>query len=245
MIHRLGRRASGSRKKESLALFFIPLFLFASCRRELPIEATANGITVRFTPGSYYSYNNWLLSYGYKDLRTQFRNSWTVLDSGKVLLGRRNVTVIRDSTFGTDGRLVRTDSVLFSQDGNGDFYQYGFLANLIAQRESLSIAPQWERIAAFSVTTGSTWTVARLDTSNGLRQPQTVFGEIQTLKEYVGVTLNGAGQAILTCKVRITKPQLDYTFWLSDNPGAVVRVLDDSDTLERAALRELVSARVG
>jgi hypothetical protein len=225
-------------------LIFIPLVLFASCRRELPVETAASAIAVRFTPESYYSYNNWLLSYGFRDPRTQFRNSWTVLDTGKVLRGRRNVTVIRDSTFATDGRFVRADSVLLSHESNGDLYQFGFLSNLIAERESLSIAPQWERIAAFSVTTGSSWIVARLDSSNGLRQPQTVFGEIQTLKEYVGVTLNGAEQAILTYKVRITKPKLDYTFWLSDTPGAIVRVLDDSEILERAKLRELVSARV-
>jgi hypothetical protein len=244
MVRRLNRRASDSHIKKSLALFFIPLLLFASCRKELPVEAPIHGIAVRFTPGSYYSYANWLLSYGYKDPHTQFRTSWTVLDTGKVLRGRSNVTVIRDSTFGTDGRFVRADSLLFSCESNGDLYQYAFLSNLIATRESLSIAPQWERIAAFSVPTGSSWIVARLDTSNGLRQPQTVFGEIQTEKEYIAVTLNGSEQAILTYRLCITKPKLDYTFWISEIPGAVVRVLDDSEVLDRTALRELVSARL-
>jgi hypothetical protein len=51
-------------------------------------------------------------------------------------------------------------------------------------------------------------------------------------------------QVILAYHVTITKPNLDYAFWLTDMPVAFARVLDESDALRNATLRELVSAGV-
>jgi hypothetical protein len=79
---------------------------------------------------------------------------------------------------------------------------------------------------------------------NGSRPPQTVVGQIQTAREYVGFSVNGIQQIVLAYRIHITKPNLDYTLWLTDSPGSVAKVFDDSESLERSKLRELASARV-
>jgi hypothetical protein len=218
----------------------------ASCRREAPVTPPQETTPpqLRFSPGDSFVYDNWLLNFGSRIPTSRFKNTWTVLDTGRTLHGRTRVAIILDSTFATSGQFARRDSVLLSFDGAGDVYQYGFLSGLIAARETLTIAPQWERIAAFSVAAGTSWTLARLDSTNGLPTPQTVFGEIHTTREYVGFSVNGVQQVILAYRVTITKPDLDYTFWLTDAPAAFARVLDDSDVLRNATLRELVSAQV-
>lgn len=217
-----------------------------SCRREIPVTPPQQNTPppLRFSPGDYFLYDNWLLSFGSRIPNSRFKSSWTVLDTGRTLRGRTRVAIVLDSTFTTDGQFARRDSVLLSFDSAGDVFQFGFLSGLIAARETLTIAPQWDRIAAFSAAAGTSWTLARLDSTNGVPTPQTVFGEIHTTREYVGFSVNGGQQVILAYRVTITKPDLDYTFWLTDAPAAFARVLDDSDVLRNATLRELVSARV-
>lgn len=240
------RAARSLRQGAGAALVFFLSLVVISCRREIPVTPPQQSAPplFRFSPGDYFVYDNWLLSFGSRIPSSRFKNSWTVLDTGRTLRGRTRVTVVIDSTFSTSGQLTRRDSVLFSFDSAGDVYQFGFLSGLIAVRESLIIAPQWERIAAFSVAAGSSWTIARLDSANRVRPPQTVFGEIAAMREYVGFSVNGVQQVVLAYRVEIRKPNLDYTFWLTDEPAAFVRVLDESVALRNPTLRELVSARV-
>ena len=154
--------------------------------------------------------------------------------------GWTRVAIVIDSTFDATNRLVQRDSLLFRSGDDGDVYQWGFLKALIAERETLNLAPQWDRIAAFSQPLGSSWVIARIDTSIGGRTNETVYGRILTAREYVGpLTINGEERAILSYIIEITKPRLDYTFWLTDSPSAVAKVPDDSEALTNSTLREL------
>jgi hypothetical protein len=240
------RAARFLRRGTRVALVLFLALAFTACRREIPVTPPQQNSPppLRFSPGDYFVYDNWLLNFGSRIPNSRFKNTWTILDTGRTLRGRTRVTIILDSTFATSGQFARRDSLLLSFDSAGDVYQFGFLSGLIAARETLTIAPQWDRIAAFSAAAGTSWTLARLDSTNGVPTPQTVFGEIQTAREYVGFSVNGVQQVILAYRVTITKPDLDYTFWLTDAPAAFARALDESDVLRNATLRELVSARV-
>ena len=230
------------------ALLLFCVIGIPSCREHLPVAGSDTGVRpeFRFSPGDYFSYDNWKLDfYGFKIASSRFRNSWTVADTGQALRGWNRVSVIIDSTFDTGNRLVSRDTLLFRFD-EGDVYRWGFLRSLIAERETLTLAPQWNLIAAFSQPVGSSWTIARLDTSIGAPSVQTVFGRINIDQEYVGpITINGTSRAVLSYKVEITKPRLDYTFWLTASPTVIAAVVDDSEALPNSTVRKLKVARVG
>lgn len=240
------RRATTSQLMRFGALLVFSVLL-AGCREELPLGGSSHRPTpaFQFMPGDYFSFDNWKLDFfGFRIPSSYYRNSWTVVDTGANLRGAARVVVVIDSTFDSTQQLARLDSLLFRFETNGDVFQYGFLASLIAERESLSLAPQWDRIAAFSQPTGTSWVVARIDTGMGASTQQTVLGTISPTPEYVGpVMVDGEERAILAYRIEITKPKLDYTFWLSDAPTSFPRAVDESDILRNVTLRELKTVR--
>lgn len=227
-----------------LCAFFGMLFL--SCREKLPFGVSDSTVrlTFRFVPADYFSFDNWKIDiYGNRIQSSYFRNSWTVGDTGKSILGWTRVAIVVDSTFQGSSQFVRRDSLYFRFTDEGDVYQYGFLKSLIAERETLNFAPRWDRIAAFSQALGESWQIMRIDTSMGARTNQTVYGTIIPTREYVGVTINGVQRAVLSYRIEITKPRLDYKFWLVDSPTAVAKVIDDSEALPNSTFRQLTTMK--
>lgn len=218
-------------------------FVALACREEIPLGGSSGSSkpTFRFTPDAYYSFDNWKLDpYGMRIPSSYYRSSWTVADTGVRIRGALGVVVVIDSTFDSTGMTSRVDSLFLRVDDNGDLLQYGFLSSLIAERESLTIMPQWDRIAVFSVPNGASWVVARLDTSTGLPSDQVVVGRVSPMREYVGpVSVNNEERAVLSYRIEITKPHLDFIFWLSEAPPSFPRMIDDSDIIPLTTVKEL------
>lgn len=235
-------RKSGTAYCGMFVLFFLAV-LFVSCREDLPLAGAnpPSRIDLHFTPGDYFSFDNWQLDYYGRRIRSSYyRNSWTVADTGVSMRGEVDVTVMIDSTFDSTGQLARLDSLFFRVDANGDLFQYGFLSSLIAERESLNLAPQWDRIAAFSQPRDRSWIIARIDTGMGAPSNQTVVGKILSTQEYIGpVGVDGELRLILCYRIEISKPNLDIILWLSDAPTSFPQMLDGSEILPNAQLREL------
>ncbi len=231
--------------KVSGVLLFVVAALSLSCREELPIGGSNDDgkPTFRFLPGDYFSFDNWKMDYYGRIPTSYFRNTWTVVDTSVTTLGRTRVTMVVDSTFDTTGHFTRRDTLYFQFAASGDVYQFGFLKNLIAERESLTLAPQWDRIAAFSLPLEESWEIAHLDSTVGARTPKTVYGRILRTREYVGVKLNDVLQAVFAYRIEVFKSDLDYTYWFADSPTAIARVIDDSSILRYATLRELASMK--
>jgi hypothetical protein len=227
-----------------LALLIISALAFLSCRETLsPTEEMPAQVRLRFSPGDSFVYDNWKVVLGGRDLSSRFTNTWTVTDTGLVLRSMAHVTVIIDSTFGENERFIRRDSILLSTYDNGDVYQYGFLSGLIAERETLNITPQWEKIAALSQPLGSSWTIARLDTSVGVPRAEIVVGVLGTTKPYVGVTVNGVVRGLFAYDIDISKPRLLYNLLIVDSPSVIVQTYDQPDVLPYDILRQLRSMR--
>lgn len=229
------------------AVALATIVLCSACREELPLAGSNPPAkpTITFTPGDYFSFDNWLLDYyGVRIPSSYYRNSWTVTDTGAALRGAVNVTVLIDSTFDSTGQLARLDSLFLRVDEHGDLYQYGFLHRLIAERESLTFAPQWDRIAAFSQPREQAWVIASIDTGMGAPMNQSVVGRIRSSQEYLGpVTVDGEQRVILCYRIEISKPNFDFIFWLSDTPTSLPRMVDDSEILPNTVLKELKIVR--
>lgn len=235
-----------TRRRPLFAAVLLVLFIASalmSCREKLPTnggDSPSQRAAILFSPGDYFVYDNWTLDgSGRKIGSSYFRNTWTVTDTGRTLLGSTRVTTIIDSTFNTAGFFRRLDTLHIRIAENGDLFQYGFLHRLIAERESLSIFPSWDRIAAFSVPRGQPWVMARIDTSRGEGRIVDVVGRIIPAQEYVGLIVNGQQRAVLAHRINITKPKLDYTFWITDSPTAILRAVDESTILTNITLKEI------
>lgn len=218
-----------------------------ACREELPLNGHVPApFLFRLQPGTYFSFDNWKLDgFGQRISSSYYRSSWTVTDTGRTIRGEAGVTVVVDSTFDTSGVFTRRDSLFFRTGADGDLYQWSFLYSLIAERESLQLVPQWDKIAAFSLPRGASWVVATIDTSIGAKETETVYGRIEASSAYVGpMIINGEERTILSSKVEIIKPRMYYALWISDSPSTVARMLDDSDILRNAVLRELKVVRM-
>ncbi len=234
----------GSWRFSVCCLLIVGSLAFLSCRETFsPTDESPVRTRLRFSPGDSFTYDNWKVTFGGRDASSRFTNTWTVTDTGLVMLSMSHVTLIIDSTFGANERFVRRDTLLFSLHDNGDVYQYGFLRSLIAERETLTIVPQWERIAALSQSLGSSWTIARLDTSTGLPRAETVVGVLGTTRPYVGVTVNGVVRGLLAYDIDISKPKLRYNLLLLDSPAAIVQTYDQPDVLTYDLLRQLRTMR--
>lgn len=233
----------GAASVGTFALVIFTIVLCNACREELPLAGSnpPTKASIRFAPGDYFSFDNWQLdSYGIRIPSSYYRNSWTVSDTGISIRGALNVAVLIDSTFDSTGRFVRLDSLFFRVDENGDLFQYGFLWSLIAERESLRLSPQWDRIAAFSQPRDRAWIIAQIDTGMGAPMKQTVIGRIRSTLEYVGpVAVDGERRVILCYRIEISKPNLDFILWVSDSPTSFPRMVDDSEILRNTTLREL------
>lgn len=218
------------------------LFLFlAGCREDLlTAPSLSSQLDIHFEPGTYYSYSNWLLDvYGYRIEGSRFRSSWTVADTGCPLHGRNDVAVIIDSVFSTNDSLVGRDSILIARDDEGYVLRYGFVAGLVAETDSVLIFPHWDRIVASSLTHTSGRIVGTVDTAEGGRRNETLYGMLGSTREYVAVVVNGERQYVLAYRVVTSRDDELFTSWIAESPTAFLKFLDQPYTASNDRLMEL------
>lgn len=225
----------------ALPLLFLSL---PGCREQLPTGPSPVPTYLQFTLplNSYYTYDNWKFdSYGFPVSSSEFRNSWTVVDTGAVSLGYPGVTVVVDSIFTRDpgggDSLERVEQRYFRSE-NGDVLEYGFIARLLQQRDSVLIPPQWDKLFSSTAGANSSWMVEGNDSLlDG------VYATFYPSRELLGATVNGIPTGILAYHVEITGGNLDIHFWISDSPSCVLRIEDDSNVAASRRYQRLILLR--
>ena len=227
----------------AVALPFL-LFSLSSCREQAPtaIQSAPTNLQFRLPLDSYYSFDNMELDYyGFPVPLSEFRNSWTILDTSAVSLGYQGVTVAVDSIFRTDTRgsdsLARTEYRYFRTVA-GDVFEYGFIARLLEQRDSILISPQWDKLFSSSAGANALWTVESNDSL-----PDGVYGSFYSSRELIGTTVNNVPTGVLAYHVEITGQALDIHLWISDAPSCILLVEDDSDVEVNRMYQRLILLR--
>jgi hypothetical protein len=193
-----------------------------------------------FPLNSYYSFDNWKLSPGGNRISaSKFRTSWTVVDTGAVAIGFPGVAIVIDSTFarnvhGADS-LAQTMYRYFRTTSNGDVFEFGFIARLFEQRDTVQVRPKWDKL--FSPLTGAntSWIVEANDSAT----IETIYARYLPALETVETSVNGVSTGVLACHVEITGMNLVVGIWISDSPTAILRVWDTSDVLYNRIFQEL------
>jgi hypothetical protein len=144
-----------------------------------------------------------------------------------VVFGFSGVTIVAESTFardeGAEDSLVDLNYRYFRTSEEGDLFEFGFVAGLVARHDTLLTPATWDRIfspQAFS----SSWQVREPDTTVG-----TVSGIILPALELVGTVIDGTPSAVPAYHVQITGRTLGLDLWLSASPSAFLRFRDGAE----------------
>jgi hypothetical protein len=214
-----------------IALLFV--FLSSGCREtQPPTEPPLSSVLhLQFKPGDYFGYDYWLFDeYGFPIDSSRFRTSWTIVDTAAQFHGFTGVTLIVDSIF--TPRLNGTEALSSVQTmglkviGNGDVYQYGFVAGLLNKGGGVTVIPQWDRIAVFSLGTSTSWLVGQGDSTG----TTSVYGQEVSSGEYVTITVNGTPHVFLSSRIDITLTNLLHSFRVTDSPTAFLSFDDESSS---------------
>ena len=220
-------------------------FLFSllyGCREQIPSTPATETVNLQLhlSLNSYYGYDNWIL---YPDGSfipgSKYHTSWRAVDTASVEFGYAGVTDVLDSTFasnasGTDS-LAGVRHRYFRTAPNGDFFEYGFIAQLLYARDSLELDPQWDRLLSPSAGLEVYWTVE----SSNSPAVGTIEGRFLPQPETVEDSINGVAMGVLAYHVEITGVDLTLGIWVGGSPPAFLRISDLSDVPFNRLFQEL------
>ncbi len=218
--------------------------MLPGCREKLPTGPAPAPTYLQFSLplNGYYSYNNWEVDYyGFPVPSSEFRSSWRVIDTGAVSLGYPGVTIVVDSIFAHDvqgGDSLALIEYRYLRAENGDVFEFGFIARLLEQRDSVTISPQWDKVFSSSAGANSSWTVELNDSASG-----GIYASFYPSLELLGTTVNNVPTGLLAYHVEITGQTLDVNLWISNSPPCIVRVEDNSNVEANRMYRKLTLLR--
>ena len=202
----------------SLVLF---LLILPACR-ESAVDAFAPvpiaTPVIRLSPGDTLTFDTWSLNeFGDRVPGTQASLMWRVVDTGSVAAGQPNVTVIIAQAAPGSPPIGR-DTLLFRFGADGDVYQYGFLYRSVLRRQHRTIPQAWDRIGAFSLSSGSVWTVGAQDSAG----TDLVQGRILDDQSYFSASINGVQTLFRGYSASLVGTNYDFGLTIAGSPPAMV-----------------------
>lgn len=199
------------------AALFSLLSLPLACREgaEPAGSGTPVPLQLTFTPGDTFLYDAWVIDkYGYQLPFTRTRALWRVITVQNGIGGFSSVTTILDSASLLRDSALVLDTLSLAVGQNGDVYRYGFLARMARIRKQPPPPCLWDRIAALSIGSGTSWLVGYLDA--GGKEP--VYGRVSGAPELFSVQVNGVQTVYAGIRVDLSGPTFNYSYWLADAP---------------------------
>ena len=188
---------------------------------------------LKFTPGDTFRYTDYVLDqYGFPIADSTQQETWRVVGTNQIYRGFSGVVVIADSIGAGE-----YDTLRFAVTAQGDLFQYGFIADLLGRIEGLSLAPQWDSLAAFSLGFNNSWVLTGGDTTADEKTVGVITGEV----DYFSVAVNGVPTAYATYRVELTRSDVEHDFWVSDAPTSFASFREDVVLSPFAHLRLLTS----
>lgn len=204
------------------AALFCFLSLPLACREgaEPAGSGTPVSLQLKFTPGDTFLYDAWVIDeYGYQLPSTRTRALWRVMNVHTAFSGFSWVATILDSASILRDSAAVLDTVSLAVGQDGDVYRYGFLARMARIRNTPPASRVWDRIAALSIGSGTSWLVGYLDAAG--KEP--VYGRIAGAPEMFSVRVNGVQTVYSGIRVDLSGPTFNYSYWLSDAPTSFLR----------------------
>ena len=210
------------------AALFCLLALPLACREgaEPSGSGTPVPLQLHFSPGMSFLYDAWAVNeYGYRLPSTRSRALWRVIGVHAGTGDFSSVTTILDSTSILRDSTHVLDTLLLAMGQNGDVYRYGLLAQMARMRKQTGVPELWDRIAALSLESGTSWLVGYLDAQG--KEP--VYGRVSGAPELFSVQVNGEHTVFEGIRVDLSGPSFAYSYWLSGAPTAFLRFRFEPD----------------
>jgi hypothetical protein len=220
------------------ALFCVILLQAGGCRDTGTGPVAQSPVTaLAFAAGDSLVFDAWVVdSYGYAIPSTHTTPIWVVLSIGGTYAGAAGVTSIAELP-GPGAPPSAIDTLHFRFLPSGDIEQYGFIARVVRRREHLRLPPSWDRIAAFSLPTNSTWTVGTVDSAGTDTLRGTVIGD----QGYFVASLDDVRTAFHGYGVSLSSLDIVSTLVVSDSPAAILFAEEEGTFLADGMLRTLVA----
>jgi hypothetical protein len=219
-----------------------------ACRDDVPSTPVIPPVVIQVALPyrSYCIFDNWKYSPGGTRIpSSQFRSTWRVNDTAATAFGFTDVIVVADSLFAPVAQdpdsLVSTTNRYFRLTSDGGLIEYGFLARLLALRDSIATSPSWDTLLLPSRRGGSSWTITSPDSSSPGPYTGRCFPDLETVFDSV----NGVGAAVPAYHVELIGANLTVGLWFGGSPGSVLRVWDQSDVLYNRTFQEVRARHVG
>ena len=237
-----GRRRSRRWLPCAGAAAFLSLLLFQSpgCRETGTGPASRSQQTVAglvFAAGDTLIFDGWDLDpYNYTVAASHTTPLWRVLAVDDAYAGAGSVTSIIETP--PPGALPpKSDTLRFRFLPSGDIYRFGFIAQVLARREGIRLAPAWDRVAAFSLPTNAMWVVGTVDSAGQDTLRGTVVGD----QGYFTAVVNGVHTVVHGYEVSLISLDIDFTLVVSDSPPAILVEQELSTPVANGYLRTLAS----
>lgn len=226
------------------ALFILVLLSGIAGCRDSAVDSSAPGTSgppvIRFSPGDSLTFDSWALDgFGNRILSTQTSILWRIADTGRTILGRSGITTIIEQS-GPGAPPVPPDTLLFQFRGDGDIYQYGFLARSVLRRERRTIPSAWDKIAAFSLSVGGVWNVGAVDSAGA----DLVQGRVLDDVSYFSFSVNGVETLFRGYSVTLVGSSYWFGLTVAAPPPAIVVQREEPGSGYNGQLRILNALRI-
>jgi hypothetical protein len=198
----------------ALCLFAAPL---SGCRNTESPEESSLTTTPVFKAGDRLIFDGWTTNlYGYTLDTSKARHTWDVLTVTASAGGFNDVIMVREEILHLKTSATAVDTFLLRVTSEGLLLRYGFLAELVKQRESRVIPERWDTLAVLNA---SVWTVGPLDSAGRT----SVTASAPPQDDYFNVEVDGLSSIFSARRVEMESDQLEYALWVSASPPCFPR----------------------
>jgi hypothetical protein len=119
--------------------------------------------------------------------------------------------------------------------------EFGFIARLFEQRDTIAVNPKWDKLLSPSTEANVFWTVETNDSSTVGTVNARFLPDLETVRD----SINGVALGVLAYHVEIIAGNLALGLWVGGSPPAFLRLWDQSDVLYNRVFQELRFRRTG
>jgi len=220
------------------ALVVLLLLATGGCRNsaaDAGSDSTPGPPRIVLSVGDSLTFDSWALDeFGDRIFSTFTKTVWRVIAVGGTYAGAAGVTTIVERA-APGSPPVPNDTLYFQLQANGDIAQYGFVARIVKLRGGRTLVATWDRIAAFSLPGGSSWTVGAKDSAG----TDFIYGRVVDGTEYFSANVNGVETLFRGNSVTMVGTDYQYMLSISAAPPCFTRLHEESTGATRGFLRVL------
>lgn len=189
----------------------------SGCRGTTGPDVPSAATSLAFAAGDRLVFDGWTTNvWGYTLDSSKTRRTWDILTATATAGAYHDAIMIREEILHLNTSTTIVDTFLLRATAEGYVLRYGFLAELVKQREGRVIPERWDTLA---IVNARSWTVGTLDSAGQMN----VNASVPAQEDYFSVEVNGVSSIFPARRVEMESELLEYAFWFSTTPPCFPR----------------------